>query len=200
MTHVYLSLSLSTYINLNSLPPVRDRASNTLNPWLSLINKNFSVKYIRDHLLRLPRGRLRFSGDISYFLCIVDRQVDKLHSVDSSSVSSWDLGTEWRVTNLVRVSIKRQTTTSPRKRMTQRGSCGINLWGFSGWSDRIAGMRSGLLASCSPSLPLVSVHISQLSRRCHSRLVDAKGLHWMCLTTILTPVLSIPEAKRLTIG
>ena len=56
-------------------------------------------------------------------------------------------------------------------------------------------MRPGLLVSGRPSLPIVSVHISQLSRSCHSRLVVAKSLLLILLSIMLAPVLSIPESR-----
>jgi hypothetical protein len=49
-------------------------------------------------------------------------------------------------------------------------------------------MSPGLLASGRPSLPIVSVHIFQLSRICHSRLVVAISLLLMILVIMLGPV------------
>ncbi len=67
-------------------------------------------------------------------------------------------------------------------------------------SGHITEMSSGLLVSVSHFLPRVSVQKHQSWRSYHSRFVVAKKLPLILLSIMSAPVLSIPEAKRLTTG
>ncbi len=104
----------------------------------------------------------------------------------------------------IQYCVRRWETSSLRKSMTVTMtvdvSYGTNQWRGWGRLDLIDGMSPGLLISYRPPLSLVSVKKYQTWRNHHSRFVVEKSLPLMLLSIMLTPLLPIPEPKRLTFG